>query len=566
MASPHERRPFGTHSNPKVDELSEPTAKASAVRTGLAWAVVAFVLTLGFELLLCWPLIAGYFPTNDELAIELLSTRLGGPVHPYAWVTQGFHHMLACYPEWGDFDTDVWRPLANALFWLHYELAGTNWGSQLVFGYVVHATIVGLIAYLAITVFRLGVASAVTAVAIAALNPGLWSPFPSPRLISNMLQFPIHQVEMVCALLMLLAFLAFIHERYLVFAIFGTLGVCCKETALTAPLSAIAIVAVLGLRDRSKLLQRLVLVSAPLLIWLFCKLVLFQYGFASRAIIAHTRFGWLTQPIRNLLLWPSGLFVTPLKLTQLAWFAHDIRTLLDHAVKLTINLAWWVALALGVVRVWQGYWRGQIAPLMPAAAGLIFALGNLGLVVALQDSELRYGYFWFALGPAALFAVLPRWRAAPMFPVALGAGLLVPELATINRTFTANSLGEYARIKGAARQLTSLLHALPPSVKSIYVVDDAFVAPASPAFLRRLSGVLGEVVLVDSIERAYECAPVSDQGRHYSLRREAGLVVLDYLAPPALLPCGVAFAEGCVCARQRRETRLSARIPVSEIG
>src|SRR5262249_44010515 len=139
------------------------------------WPILAGAVTFALELLRLWPLILAYFPTNDEIAIEAVSTAAGGKVNPTLWLTQGFHGYFVSYPEWGAINSDLIRPLANALFWLYYELFGEHWGIQLVVGYLTHAIVVSMVAFISLSVCRLRPFYALMAVLVAALNPGMWA-------------------------------------------------------------------------------------------------------------------------------------------------------------------------------------------------------------------------------------------------------------------------------------------------------------------------------------------------------------------------------------------------------
>src|SRR5262245_50922782 len=114
------------------------------------WAVSVGMVTFALQLWLCYPLIYDYFPNSDDIALEASSTAIGGPIDPALWLTEGFHSLFHPYPEWGSLPTNFWRPMANALFWIHYQIFGTQWGSQLVLGYFLHALIVSMTAYISL--------------------------------------------------------------------------------------------------------------------------------------------------------------------------------------------------------------------------------------------------------------------------------------------------------------------------------------------------------------------------------------------------------------------------------
>jgi hypothetical protein len=107
----------------------------------------------------------------------------------------------------------------------------------------------------------------------------------------------------------------------------------------------------------------------------------------------------------------------------------------------------------------------------------VFALGNLALVIVLQLTALRFGYVWFALGPAALFAALSRLRAGVPMAAAPTAGILIPQVPSIARALSAESIANYCFAKQLSKQLGELLNGLPATVKKAYVVDDLVIRP-----------------------------------------------------------------------------------------
>jgi hypothetical protein len=487
--------------------------------------------------MLCRPLISSYFPTSDDLAFEATSTPAGGPVDPRVWVAQGFHGYFMPYPEWQSLNSDIWRPPVNALYWIHHELFGSLWWSRLVAGYLAHGMTVGLVTYIALAEFSLTPLLAALAALMATLNPGLWSIYASPNEMSYALQLASFQTEILCTLLMLLAFIAFLEERLAAFALISFCALCLKETALTVPVSALVLTAARGDEDRVHRLRDSLYLVAPVVVWLAAKSLLFEYGMRGPAHgISDAIHNWVVLPIRHLLLWPTGLYTSPVRQTADALKTLDWRAFSWDLFGLATNFLWWGVLIFALrralsMRMQQG---GARKPDV-WVCGLVFALGNLAFVIAWPPTQVRYGYFWFALGPAALFAALSALPSGRRLAVVMTLVLGVPQILTIASSLSSASLEHYRLVKESGRQLIGLLHDLPPQVKIAYLVDDTFISPAAPYFAQRLSGFRGELIMVNSLTPAVGCREAADASTRYRLRQVDGATELDYLSPPSCM-------------------------------
>lgn len=518
------------------------TAPANRDKTVLGWCAAAVGVTFLLQVWLCRLLIAGYFPTGSELALEVTSTDIGGTVNPSIWFTQGFHYFFQSYPEWQVAKTDFCRPLGNALFWLNYYLFGTTWGSQLVFGYLTHAMMVGLTGYVACRVFNLNRWLAVTAMLIAALNPAYWSVNDSYNSFSynsapELLQYPIFQTEIVCALLMMAAFLAFIRSRYVLFCAFATIALLLKETALTVPIAAIVLAGAWWRTDPSRTLRNLAWLVLPLAIWFSVRAFIFNYGNSIYVLSSGTHWGWLLKPMRNLLYVPSTLYRGPLHLTRDAIVTHEPRTLLIHGYQLAANAAWWLAVFYAVFQAWRRAGRQWLSSAPePWICGLVFALGNICLVELLQIPDSRFAYFWFALGPAAIFAALTHRRHAIAVALVLGFSLSLPQIFAVNRALSVDSIRNYSLAKHSGMVLMQLLGKLPASVSTVYLVDDMVAQNTAPEFLARFAGFHGKLILVNSVNPILGCKAAQPEPLRYHVSRTLAGTELDYLAPACFYP------------------------------
>ena len=492
------------------------------------------MVTLLLQVWLFHPLVAEYYPTLDEIAMQAASTNIGGAVHPSLWFTQGLHGYFVPYPEWNVSATDYWRPLVNCWYWLNQQLSGDHWANQLIFGYLAHSLVVGLTCYFAASVLGLNPVMLSAAVLIAMFNPSyVFHSVNDPFSIPRATQFPIYQIEVIDALLMMVAMLAFLRRRYWEFSLIATAAVLFKETALALPVSAALLVLVWSHGDKRRSSANFAWLGLPLAIWSAGRLVAYFHG-AIQVLPAGASTAWLTRPLRNFLLWPTGLYQESLGAARAAVSMHDWPAVLRYAAELLVDLTWWAALAAAMVagyKLWVR--RGPSAGPEPWFVVLVFALGNLLWVMLLPASELRYGYLWFAVGPAAIFAVLSRYRLGSAAAVGLTLCLVVPQLNSLAQALSAQPLEAYRIAKQSARQLTSEFGQLPPQVKTVYLVDDIAVQTSSPQYFATFAQFSRAIVLVNNLAPIRGCSASASASatQRYRLTREGSVTNFEYQAP-----------------------------------
>jgi hypothetical protein len=489
------------------------------------------------QLWLCRRLISNYFPTADDIAFAVTSTDISGSLNPLSWLTDGAHYYFQSYTEWQVAKTDFWRPLMNGFIWLQYQLFGQSWGDQLIVGYAEHALMVGLAGFVATRVLNLKRSLTLAVMLIAALNPAFWSFNDSYDAISRnsppeLLQYPVFQIELLCALLMMGAFITFVRGRYALYCLLATAALLLKETALTVPVATLVLVGAWKREDARRTASNLGWLLLPLIIWGAGRALTFHFGKDIYVLDSAGRWAWLLKPIRNVLLLPTILYRGPLRATLNALHAHDWRVLLLHAYQILGDLAWWLALLYAGFRAWQALGRRWLlsAP-TPQIVALMFALGNLGLVMLLQAPDPRYLYFWFALGPAAIFAAFADRKYSIALPAALSLILVVPAWFSMRQALSADSLDNYLLIKHSGRQLTQLLAHTPSSVTTVYLVDDTVVQATASSYLAGFAGYGGRIVVVNSVTPMLGCHSTPATSSRYALRQAASSTKLDYTAP-----------------------------------
>jgi hypothetical protein len=479
--------------------------------------------------------VTDFFPTLDEVALQADSTPAGGPVDASGWFTRGFQGYFAAFPEWSPAPSDYWRPLVNAYYWVSYQLFDHHWGAQLLVGYAAHALVVGLVAYLVLLLLRLNPWLAAAAIAIAALNPAfvhqdlLRDPLSIPRAI----QYPIYQVEVLDALIMILAVIAFLRRRFVWFGLLATMALLLKETAISLPLCALAVPSVWRTADGSELRKRLACMVVPLLLWSAGILgaSLLPHSDSIYALALHWPRQALGQLPRRILLLPTGLLQASVAQIKGALSAHQLGSVAVYGAEVLVNTAWWLALAAACRQAVRERGPEATASVEHWKPVLLFAAGNLLLALILLPSELRFCYLWFALGPAALFAALGRLRRGVMLALLLALALVLPQVASLAAALSAQPLGAYRLARGGARQLSELLAALPATATTAFLLDDMAVQTSAPEYFARLSGFRGQLVLVNIALPVPGCSSAStDSSYRLSPLARGGGSLLDYRA------------------------------------
>ncbi len=96
--------------------------KSPPIRHMWAWPCIAVLFVFTLQITLFAPVLHDYYPGDDDLALELASSPIAGPIHPRFWFTQGWHRYLDAYPEWTPPAAYFLRPAGNAIYWLQHAL------------------------------------------------------------------------------------------------------------------------------------------------------------------------------------------------------------------------------------------------------------------------------------------------------------------------------------------------------------------------------------------------------------------------------------------------------------
>lgn len=537
------------------DPITNHTKNSGPPWSPRAVGLACTLLGIAVFLLQVWlfrPIWGDYFPTHDDIALVAESTDAGGPANVHSWLKDGYHYYFYSDAEWPWIhpSTDFVRPLSNSYQWASYRLFGTQWGHQLLVGYAAHAAAVAVVAYIALAIFGLSLPFAAIAVLAAALSPAYCGLYLNPYWIPWAIQFPVYQIEVLTGLLMLLAMVAFIRQRLVWFALLATVACLTKEPALTLPVAAFCIPALWLDKSRVKTLGNLCLIALPLAVWFGIRSFLFVHK--SEVYVLPTANSPIASVARHLLLWPSAMDLGQLRDLVDALHTRKFSVVAEHSMKLGVNLLWWLAIAAAmwqVIRTAARRWLSE-AP-TPAAIALVFALGNLGLVVVIQNTDIRYGYFWFALAAPVLMAILAQTYKRVLIAVLLVAPLAVSQASSLRTALNADSLERYHFVKHAARQFSEVLAKLGPQVKTVYMADDTFMRDTTQAYTAKLAGFRGAIIRINEVIPTSICS-ASDAASHYDLRERDGTTELNYRQPSCLtkpkkaieVPLGAVATDG----------------------
>ena len=512
--------------------IGEARRHKSAYQLVCAAGVVAFLLQLAaFR-----PFLQDYFPSDDDLALEVASSNIGAELHPGEWLTQGWHSYLNAYPEWTSPSNDVMRPVGNAIYWLHHECCGTHWASRLIAGYLVHAIVVAIAGYIALVLLDLSMSTAGAVMLIAFLSPAFWSTSYTPYAFGDLIHLSFAQLDMYAALFMLIAFAAFLRRRFAFFAVAATIAAFTNETALTVPIAALALPGLWKDERRATAAFNLGCLLLPVVLYAAARFWLFQPAGPLFPIALDSPLKALMEAVKRAVYWPTTLFGMSIADVNQAWRAHHLLSVAKAAIALAVNFAWWIALGFALAWALAAHRRKPGYPARCAMAAVVVASLSLGCFLLAQSKDPRHMYFFFALGPAAVFAALGSRRLGGVAIWALTLSIVVIEGGQAALSLSPSSVADYRIIKHSASQLVGLLKTLPPDTQRVYLVDDMVNLNDSPQFLQRLAGLQGQVIIINSVLPAPSCESPGLPARSYHLVNSGEHMTFHYAAANCLVP------------------------------
>lgn len=444
--------------------------------------------------------LAGYQPWFDNIPLIVNSTPLGQATH-WSWFTRGFTGYFDNYPGWPSPGSAFIRPGVNLLFWIDFHLFGSYWPRYLLMNYVLHSLAVALVFVIARRYLQQRTYAAAAAAALFALS--------SATTLS--LLHPSYAGDVLAGILVLCGFLAMASDRLALASCVLSCAVLTKETALVAPVAALATVIWRArFADHESaprpntlgLLARCALVSLPL--WLWCALRLnMAAGIEGTYPVAGLHQALLQGGVGSVLLravefWPTG-FASYSAVSKLGPMANPL--LVCCNLCLIIALVSYLALRV------RGRPGSRTAP--PADGTGLVALWAATylpfLLVAPQETRHAYAFFMFAFPLTVQLYVagggwMRRGLAASVLAISLMAGVRTVWQLTQPTEIRNNFQTRYRIARELVSSLRDADHA---GCSTAYIVPNV-VEYGSPEALRVFAGVTEHVVNLTTVDGLYD--------------------------------------------------------------
>ena len=433
-----------------------------------------------------------YFPVGDDLVLIAHSTRVFD-ASPISWFTKGFSDYFSPYPDLSLPYSNFLRPVDNAVYYVNSLIFGTHWSYYLLANYAIVAAVVGLVCWMALSIFGLTLASGlIVTLATAA----------SSAFTAQIVYRPSFAFDYLAALWVFLT-LALLLRRRLGWAwVMVWLAVFTKEQGFfTAAAAAIAVFCLLAARPWAYRTAS----AAAFLVPLIAMIVLRRIDFTSLGGVYVASGLSPSRIIKNVFIgmtnWP---FMLPGE-------QHIFDRTLHNIGSLALSALLWGLIAASL---YQFLWPGVRRILLKRQDLAVTALSNRSALVVL-----------FLLGSLALpvaFDLTPRFGAAclPLFFLTLGclgrqkdelpsmtwlarisiATLLLIvgfELAELRTIITHKTVAFEQRQWKLSRSFITTLSAL--TSPAVFLIDDASGGYSSADALSIFSGYTGKIVPVSNL-------------------------------------------------------------------
>lgn len=426
------------------------------------------VLALVAQLMIFRSTILNYSPLGDIFPLIVHSTNYVNYVNPVEWFLQGYSQYFNPYPAWSEPATNFLRPLYNALLFVMYEIAGSNWNVYLLINYAFVSISIGLTAKLSVDYFGLRLRDSLLAGAMLFVISFRLAVHYKPEFI----------MDAISATFVAAAFLMCISSRLYLAVTFLVLGVLSKETLIWTPLAAFLTYVTAGSAGKQhdrrvvtrKAIRGLVLFF-PLAVWVTLRLGAFGSLFSGVYMLnANEGLGrFLATLAKGMLRWPLGVESSPA-------YLDEVRSLLaaerwtDIATLLLIGLNTLIAFACAYLLIRRWYTIYSTATIRIAALWVLPLLGAMTLF----NMHPRFGYLYFMLSTPFM---LWSYRSARSIFVRITAGVWlvsvavasVPSMVQAHQTFGLR-LFEYQQSRRLLR-LVMDAYACDPS-GTVYLVND----------------------------------------------------------------------------------------------
>lgn len=251
------------------------TRQSVASHLWLAFGIaIVLSLTLGG---LCADIVRGFFPFAEEWKI------MPSSLPQFARISQWFAGFAAIasdpYPAWAVNSINFLRPILNFVYWLRGEWFGHNWGAWLYFNFAFVACAAGTLYFVLRTQkdYRT-VRDDSSGLLLSLLLTAAFIAMPPMVAASSSFQsilLPQMCFGRLLAVFILGACLSFSYRRYALATLFLALGLLTKEQGAPVAIALPLTFAWLHRRELSAHWPRLLMLLAPITIWLAMRLLLF---------------------------------------------------------------------------------------------------------------------------------------------------------------------------------------------------------------------------------------------------------------------------------------------------
>ena len=490
--------------------------------------IAAQALTIAFGVfVLLWvlnlPFRRTYAPRQDDITALVDGLLLLPHASWVHWFTKGHFDFFDPYPEWPLHQTAFARPVFQFLIYLAHFPLGRNWASYLAINYAGVAGVVALAFVIGRGALRLATGPALMAAALVLLSPAV-------------LEYSIWEIgyasEALAAILIGCAFLAIVSGRDSLCFFLLLIALFTKETAVWAPVAAVATVLLRSspTREPWQRARAAALMFLPLAIWITYRFAFFAGVGGTYATADYTPLLGFAKLTAQKLLAIQDLFVSQAELpgdgagTAIDEASHIATTLL-----LVVLLCASAGSVYGVTRrSWSRGLRDRSSPVVEAQTLVtIWAVLGIALFFAIPLGHPRYAASGILFAWPAIISEAARQRRPFLrYAVAL---CLVLSLPRTTETLATNILrppnGAYIRNMEA---MDTAIRGLPPQVRQVYIVAAGGLVPASPDYLEVFLGVPVEIIrLADVIWRC----KVSPDRLDFAHSDAGGITTLEMTAP-----------------------------------
>jgi hypothetical protein len=414
------------------------------------------------------------------------------------WLTEGFSKYTAVYPEWFTPITNLARPAANGIFYVHYLLFSRHFGLYFVLFYILQFCS-SLVVFYFLRLAGVSIRITVLFLIIFLLNPAFINY--GSVLLS-------YQLDVFASAFLLIAFFALWKAQYVVTLIMLTMAVFTKE-ALFAPVAASMTVFVW-----KRHYSLAVIMLLPLSLWVAQRLSGFGTLAAGNYSVAPGIWGVATGVLKGIIIWPTGIIPGA---GMFGLLDASSLALTFYSGVLFCNVLLWITLLYSgflIVRRLREQREPHDDRFQILVALFIWAMGALSFCVVLGLGYVRYG--------ASVYSFMLLFLAAMLFSDIIPPSITRLSKVTIFLLIVA-CIGNAIKFftvdfveNGRQRALYDALRSLPSDGRTLYVVNAPEEIGASSNFLTTAWQITAKVVFINQLSGCVISSVPMDAGTSIS--------------------------------------------------